>query len=125
MFRFAYCPISQAPDHGVESSPAPHAHWTLYEALQQPMAIARALAFGGEACSRKYGWTCSTARRQLDLMEANERFPTDVDAVAPPFGFVSMFRSNPQHVEKNNPKLFVLSHHRPPITNGFNVKQAA
>lgn len=38
----------QAPDHGVESTPAPHAHWTLYEALQQPMAIARALAFGGE-----------------------------------------------------------------------------
>ncbi|CAN0194905.1 unnamed protein product, partial [Ectocarpus sp. 8 AP-2014] len=36
-----------APDHGVESTPAPHAHWTLYEALQQPMAIARALAFGG------------------------------------------------------------------------------
>ncbi|CAN0313307.1 unnamed protein product [Pylaiella littoralis] len=39
--------IELAPDHGVESSPAPHAHWTLYEALQQPMAIARALAFGG------------------------------------------------------------------------------
>lgn len=39
--------ILQAPDHGVESTPAPHAHWTLYEALQQPMAIARALAFGG------------------------------------------------------------------------------
>ncbi|CBJ27311.1 conserved unknown protein [Ectocarpus siliculosus] len=36
-----------APDHGVESTPDPHAHWTLYEALQQPMAIARALAFGG------------------------------------------------------------------------------
>lgn len=47
------CPraIFQAPDHGVESTPAPHAHWTLYEALQQPMAIARALAFGGESVS--------------------------------------------------------------------------
>lgn len=41
----------KAPDHGVESTPAPHAHWTLYEALQQPMAIARALAFGGGAAS--------------------------------------------------------------------------
>ena len=40
--------IDQAPDHGVESTPDPHAHWTLYEALQQPMAIARALAFGGD-----------------------------------------------------------------------------
>eukprot|EP00903_Cladosiphon_okamuranus_P008174 g7873.t1 len=39
--------MEQAPDHGVESTPAPYAHWTLYEALQQPMAIARALAFGG------------------------------------------------------------------------------
>lgn len=43
----AHASSSQAPDHGVESTPAPHAHWTLYEALQQPMAIARALAFGG------------------------------------------------------------------------------
>lgn len=39
--------VEQAPDHGVETSPAPYDHWTLYEALQQPMAIARALAFGG------------------------------------------------------------------------------
>ncbi|CAN0463582.1 unnamed protein product, partial [Laminaria digitata] len=28
-------------------SPAPHAHWTIRECLQQPEAIARALAFGG------------------------------------------------------------------------------
>ncbi|CAM9358057.1 unnamed protein product, partial [Choristocarpus tenellus] len=39
--------MEQAPDHGVELSPDPHPHWTLYECLQQPMAIARALAFGG------------------------------------------------------------------------------
>ena len=39
--------VEQAPDHGVETSPDPYDHWTLYEALQQPMAIARALAFGG------------------------------------------------------------------------------
>lgn len=28
-------------------SPAPYAHWTIMECLQQPEAIARALAFGG------------------------------------------------------------------------------
>ena len=28
-------------------SPAPYAHWTIRECLQQPEAIARALAFGG------------------------------------------------------------------------------
>lgn len=28
-------------------SPAPHPHWTIRECLQQPEAIARALAFGG------------------------------------------------------------------------------
>lgn len=39
--------MEQAPDHGVMTTPDPHPHWTLYEALQQPMAIARALAFGG------------------------------------------------------------------------------
>eukprot|EP00903_Cladosiphon_okamuranus_P009468 g9023.t1 len=39
--------MEQAPDDAVESTPAPHAHWTLHETLQQPMAIARALAFGG------------------------------------------------------------------------------
>ncbi|CAM9970019.1 unnamed protein product, partial [Discosporangium mesarthrocarpum] len=39
--------IELAPDHGVISDPSPHPHWTIYECLQQPMAIARALAFGG------------------------------------------------------------------------------
>lgn len=29
-------------------SPSPYPHWTLRECLQQPEAIARALAFGGE-----------------------------------------------------------------------------
>lgn len=28
-------------------SPAPYEHWTIMECLQQPEAIARALAFGG------------------------------------------------------------------------------
>lgn len=28
-------------------SPAPYAHWTIRECLQQPEAIARSLAFGG------------------------------------------------------------------------------
>lgn len=28
-------------------SPAPYAHWTIMECLQQPEAIARSLAFGG------------------------------------------------------------------------------
>lgn len=44
----------QAPDHGVMTTPAPHPHWTIYEALQQPMAIARALAFGGKQVIYKF-----------------------------------------------------------------------
>ena len=38
--------IEEAPDHGVETTPSSYDHWTLYEALQQPMAITRSLAFG-------------------------------------------------------------------------------
>ena len=45
--------MEMAPDHGIESRPGSYDHWTLYEALQQPMAIARALAFGGRIDSSK------------------------------------------------------------------------
>lgn len=33
-------------------SPAPYEHWTIMECLQQPEAIARALAFGGTGCGK-------------------------------------------------------------------------
>ena len=39
--------VEIAPDHGIETSPGKYDHWTLYEALQQPDAIERALSFGG------------------------------------------------------------------------------
>ena len=40
--------IEQAPDHGIEDVPGDdHPHWTIYEIMSQPNAIARALAFGG------------------------------------------------------------------------------
>lgn len=39
--------MEEAPDHGVETIPTPYAHWTLYEALQQPVVIGRALTFVG------------------------------------------------------------------------------
>ena len=45
--------MEMAPDHGIENKPGSYDHWTLYEALQQPMAIARALAFGGRIDSSK------------------------------------------------------------------------
>ena len=45
--------MEMAPDHGIENKPESYDHWTLYEALQQPMAIARALAFGGRIDSSK------------------------------------------------------------------------
>jgi len=40
--------IECAPDHGIEDFPGDdHPHWTIYEIMSQPNAIARALAFGG------------------------------------------------------------------------------
>ena len=39
--------IEVAPNRNIESSPAPHPHWTIKECLEQPSAIARALGFGG------------------------------------------------------------------------------
>ncbi|CAM9112701.1 unnamed protein product [Phaeothamnion confervicola] len=39
--------IETAPDQQILLDPAPYPHWTLRECLQQPEAIARALAFGG------------------------------------------------------------------------------
>lgn len=38
--------MEQAPDHEILLSPAPFAHFTIKEALEQPEAIARALAYG-------------------------------------------------------------------------------
>lgn len=39
--------IQEAPDQQIVLSPAPFEHWTIKECLEQPEAIARALAFGG------------------------------------------------------------------------------
>ena len=39
--------LEQAPELDLKPSPAPHPHWMLREILEQPEAIARALAFGG------------------------------------------------------------------------------
>lgn len=39
--------LQKAPDQKVKLSPAPYPHWTIKECVEQPEAIARALAFGG------------------------------------------------------------------------------
>jgi len=39
--------VEKAPELEIQSSPSPHAHWTIKECLEQPAAIARALGFGG------------------------------------------------------------------------------
>lgn len=39
--------VQVAPDQDIQLSPAPYAHWTLKECVEQPEAIARALGFGG------------------------------------------------------------------------------
>jgi glutamine---fructose-6-phosphate transaminase (isomerizing) len=43
----------KAPDQQVLISPAPHPHWTIRECLEQPEAVARALAYGGRLGSEK------------------------------------------------------------------------
>jgi glutamine---fructose-6-phosphate transaminase (isomerizing) len=43
----------KAPDHKIILSPDPYPHWTLKECVEQPEAIARALAFGGRLGSDK------------------------------------------------------------------------
>ena len=45
--------MEQAPDHEILLSPAPFAHFTIKEALEQPEAIARALAYGARMDGRK------------------------------------------------------------------------
>lgn len=42
-----------APDQQVILSPAPYTHWTIRECIEQPEAIARALAYGGRLGSDK------------------------------------------------------------------------
>ncbi|MES1912006.1 MAG: hypothetical protein MHM6MM_004354 [Cercozoa sp. M6MM] len=39
--------VEKAPDEQIELSPAPYPHWTVKEIFEQPLAIARALGFGG------------------------------------------------------------------------------
>eukprot|EP00968_Pinguiococcus_pyrenoidosus_P024564 scaffold4847_cov265-Pinguiococcus_pyrenoidosus.AAC.8 len=39
--------VESAPDQDILLSPEPYPHWTIRECLEQPQAIARALAFGG------------------------------------------------------------------------------
>lgn len=45
--------METAPDHDILLSPAPHAHFTLKEALEQPEAIARALSYGARMNGRE------------------------------------------------------------------------
>ena len=39
--------IEIAPNEKIETSPAPYEHWTLKEILEQPLAVSKALNFGG------------------------------------------------------------------------------
>lgn len=46
-FKSSPHPPTQAPEINILLSPDPYPHWTIRECLEQPEAIARALAFGG------------------------------------------------------------------------------
>lgn len=48
-------------------SPAPYPHWTVRECLQQPEAIARALAFGGQLLLMFFYSTMAALYRVLSL----------------------------------------------------------
>ena len=45
----------QAPEVNILLSPDPYPHWTIRECLEQPEAIARALAFGGRMSDTRVG----------------------------------------------------------------------
>ena len=53
-------------------SPAPHPHWTIRECLQQPEAIARALAFGGAVYIHN-GTVCCIMQHGIQVFNTTSR----------------------------------------------------
>jgi glucosamine--fructose-6-phosphate aminotransferase (isomerizing) len=51
--RFPTVRVELAPEQKVELSPAPYAHWTIREIMEQPKAIAASLGYGGRVSEDK------------------------------------------------------------------------